>query len=49
LRARERTDVEIESIELRTPVSAGPLSLPQIERAAPARTRPEPMHERDGT
>jgi hypothetical protein len=48
MRARERTDVEIESIELRAPVSAGPVSLPQLERAAPARTRPEPMRERDG-
>ena len=47
-RARERTDVETESIELRTPVSVGPVSLPQIERAAPARTRPAPMRERDG-
>ena len=47
MRARERTDVEIESSELSTPVSAGPVSLPQIERAAPARTRPERMRERD--
>ena len=48
MRARERTDVELESIELHTPVSAGPVSLPQIERAAPAGTRPTPMRERDG-
>ena len=48
VRARERTDVETESIELRTPVSAGPVSLPQIERAAPARTQPAPMRERAG-
>ncbi len=49
VRAGGRTDVETESIELRTPVSAGPVSLPQIERAAPARTHPAPMRERDGT
>jgi hypothetical protein len=46
--ARERSDVEIESIELRTPVSAGPVTLPQIERAAPGRFRPEPMRDGDG-
>ena len=48
MRARERTDVEVESIELRTPVSAGPVSLPPIGRAARTRTRPEPMRKRDG-
>ena len=31
-RARARDDVEIESIELGTPVSAGPVSLPYVER-----------------
>jgi hypothetical protein len=49
LRARERNDIEIENIELRTPVSAGPVSLPQIERAVHTRsTPPQPMREPDG-
>src|SRR4051794_33903935 len=30
-RARERDDVEIESIQLSTPSSAGPVSLPYVE------------------
>jgi hypothetical protein len=31
-RARERDDVEIDSIQLRTPASAGPVSIPYVER-----------------
>jgi hypothetical protein len=31
-RAREREDVEIESIQLGTPASTGPVSLPYVER-----------------
>jgi hypothetical protein len=49
LRARERSDIEIESIELRTPVSSGPVSLPQIERGVQTRSiPPQPMREADG-
>jgi hypothetical protein len=48
LRARERADVEIESIELRTPVSAGPVSVPHIARESQPRLRPEPMRAEDG-
>jgi hypothetical protein len=48
LRARERADVEIESIELRTPVSAGPVSLPHIAGVSQPRVRPEPMRAKDG-
>jgi hypothetical protein len=48
LRARERADVEIESIELRTPVSAGPVSLPHIARESQPRVRPELMRAEDG-
>jgi hypothetical protein len=49
LRAREREDVEIDSIELRTPVSAGPVSLPRIERTLQTRPAPpSPMREGDG-
>ena len=31
-RAREREDVEIEAVQLGTPTSAGPVSLPYVER-----------------
>ena len=48
LRARERTDVEIESVELRTPVSAGPVSLPHVAGVSQARVRPQPMQPEDG-
>lgn len=48
LRARERADVEIETVELRTPVSAGPVSLPHIAGVSQARVRPEPMRKEDG-
>jgi len=43
-RAREREDVEIESIELGTPASAGPVSLPYVERPpAPPQRVPHPL------
>jgi|tagenome__1003787_1003787.scaffolds.fasta_scaffold19237778_2 hypothetical protein len=32
--ARERDDVEIQSVELRTPVGAGPVTLPQLSPVA---------------
>jgi hypothetical protein len=43
-RARERDDVEIESVQLGTPASSGPVSLPYIESppAPPSRT-PHPL------
>jgi hypothetical protein len=43
-RARERDDVEIDSIQLGTPASAGPVTLPYVERppAAPQRV-PHPL------
>jgi hypothetical protein len=31
-RAREREDVEIDSVQLGTPASVGPVSLPYVER-----------------
>jgi hypothetical protein len=42
--ARERDDVEIESIQLSTPASAGPVSLPYVEtpQAPPPRV-PHPL------
>jgi hypothetical protein len=43
-RAREREDVEIDSIELGTPASAGPVSLPYVERPpAPPQRVPHPL------
>jgi hypothetical protein len=43
-RARERDDVEIESIELATPASAGPVSLPYVERPPdPPQRVPHPL------
>jgi hypothetical protein len=49
LRARERADVEIESIEFRTPVSVGPVSLPHIDRPTRASSvPPQPMRKNDG-
>jgi len=43
-RARELEDVEIESVELHTPVGAGPVSLPQIAAATPPpATVPHPL------
>ena len=43
-RAREREDVEIDSIQLGTPASAGPVTLP-IRRGPPAppQTVPHPL------
>jgi hypothetical protein len=43
-RAREREDVEIDSIQLATPTSAGPVSLPYVERPpAPPQRVPHPL------
>ena len=43
-RAREREDVEIDSIQLGTPVSAGPVTLPSVERPpAPPQRVPHPL------
>jgi hypothetical protein len=43
-RARERDDVEIERIELATPASAGPVSLPYVERPPdPPQRVPHPL------
>jgi hypothetical protein len=43
-RARERDDVEINRVELGTPASAGPVSLPYVETPpAPPRRVPHPL------
>jgi len=43
-RAREREDVEIDGIQLGTPASAGPVSLPYVERPpAPPQRVPHPL------
>jgi hypothetical protein len=43
-RARERDDVEIDSIQLSTPASAGPVSLPYVETPpAPPQRVPHPV------
>jgi hypothetical protein len=43
-RARDRADVEIESIQLGTPTSAGPVSLPYVERPPdPPQRVPHPL------
>jgi hypothetical protein len=43
-RAREREDVEIESIQLGTPASTGPVSLPYVERPPdPPQRVPHPL------
>jgi hypothetical protein len=43
-RAREREDVEIDSIQLTTPTTAGPVSLPYVESPpAPPRRVPHPL------
>jgi hypothetical protein len=43
-RAREREDVEIDSVQLATPTSAGPVSLPYVERPpSPPRRVPHPL------
>jgi hypothetical protein len=42
--AREREDVEIESVQLGTPASSGPVSIPHVERPAqPPATVPHPL------
>jgi hypothetical protein len=42
--ARQREDIEIESIELHTPVTAGPVSLPHVEAPPPPPRRvPHPL------
>ena len=47
-RAREREDVEIDSIQLATPASAGPVSLPYVERRpAPPQRVPHPLPDRE--
>jgi hypothetical protein len=46
--ARDRDDVEIESIELSTPASAGPVSLPYVEHPpAPPHRVPHPLPDGD--
>jgi hypothetical protein len=43
-RAREREHVEIDSIQLSTPASAGPVSLPYVESPpAPPQRVPHPL------
>jgi hypothetical protein len=43
-RAHERDDVEIDSIQLSTPASAGPVSLPYVETpSAPPQRVPHPL------
>jgi hypothetical protein len=48
-RAREREDVEIDSIQLATPASAGPVTLPYVERPpAPPQRVPHPLPNGEG-
>ena len=43
-RARERDDVEIDSVQLGTPESAGPVSIPYVERPPdPPQRVPHPL------
>jgi hypothetical protein len=43
-RAREREDIEVENIQLNTPVTAGPVSLPRVESPPPPPRRvPHPL------
>jgi hypothetical protein len=43
-RARERDDIEIESIQLGTPAGAGPVSLPYVQRPpSPPQRVPHPL------
>ena len=43
-RARERDDVEIDSLQVGTPASAGPVSLPYVQAPpAPPRRVPHPL------
>ena len=49
-RARERSDVEIESVQLSTPTTSGPVSLPYVESPpAPPRRVPHPLPDGDGS
>jgi hypothetical protein len=49
-RARERDDVEIDSIQLATPESGGPVSIPYVERPpAPPRRVPHPLPDGHGS
>jgi hypothetical protein len=44
VRARDRDDVEVDSVELHTPAGAGPVSLPQVGTPSPhPRTVPHPL------
>jgi hypothetical protein len=47
LRARERGDIETESIEVHTPVRAGAVSLPHVERALQPQVEPQATGEGD--
>jgi hypothetical protein len=50
LRAREREDVEIDSVQLGAPASAGPVSLPYVERPPdPPRRVPHPTPNGEGS
>jgi hypothetical protein len=43
-RARDREDVDVDSVELHTPVGAGPVSLPHVGAPAPRpATVPHPL------
>jgi hypothetical protein len=43
-RARERDDVDIDSVQVSTPTSTGPVSLPHVETPpAPPRRVPHPL------
>ena len=47
-RARDREDVEIDSVQLGTPASSGPVSLPYVEtRSVPPREVPHPLPDGD--
>jgi hypothetical protein len=48
-RAREREDVEIDSIQLATPESAGPVNIPYVDRPpAPPQRVPHPLTDGHG-
>jgi hypothetical protein len=50
LRARERDDVEIESVQVGTPASAGPVTLPHVETPpAPPQRVPHPLPNGSGS
>jgi hypothetical protein len=49
-RAREREEVEIDSIQLGTPAGAGPVSLPYVETPpAPPQRVPHPLPNGEGS